>query len=767
MFLLKPSFAGGELSPAMYGRTDFVKYDNGAATLKNFLVQRYGGISNRAGTKYIDTLPGKTVLRSFRFNSSQNYIIAFYNGGIKVYQGEALKATLTNSPYTTNELRYIKFTQSADVMFLVHPNHPPMKLTREGDTNWVLETFDITGGPFEDPNTTATQISASAKTGNITLTATQDYFTTDMVGSLIKIGHTVGSEYKSGIPVERTSTAADGSTTTIPADDLSVTCVPGGTVYIESFGFWSGNFTLEKYVDGSWTKIRTQEGDHSSNYNFTETNDHDSVITYKITSTKFDITIWEGENEKQKGHVTIQSFSQDYYGIAKINSVTSGTTASATVIRQLGDTKATKDFAISPWSNAKGYPMCANFFEDRLFFAGNYQYGQSFWGSKSGDYPNFGTSIPSADTDAVTGTLNGGQVNGIKAMVSFGELIMLTAGGEHKVSGVNNQALAPGKMKSQAQEYRGISDIDPVTVGSRIVYVQQQGNIVRDLAYTYESDKYTGDDINLLAEHLFERHKLVSMAYQQTPNSIVWCVRDDGLLLGLTYLKEQEVYAWHQHSTGDANDGFFDVACIAGTSEDELWCVVNRHGTYCLEKMAQRDSSDSVEEQYFVDCGKQVSSSPGVTSVTGLSHLNGRTVSILADGFVLPQQVVANGSVSLGHTYHKVSVGLPITSELKTLPLELQAQDGSTITRKKRVAKLTLFFKESSGGAYGLDENRLDEIKWRSNERYDAPINLFSGKKSILMPGATYNETVQVVVRQTDPLPMTILSIVPEMQVGG
>jgi len=752
MFLLKPSFAGGELSPAMYGRTDFVKYDNGAATLKNLLVLRYGGISNRAGTKYIDNLPGKTVLRSFRFNSSQNYIIAFYNGGIKVYQGETLKATISGSPYSTNELRYIKFTQSGDVMYLVHPNHAPMTLTRKGDTNWVLSNFDITGGPFEEPNITSTKISASGKTGSITLTASKSYFTSDMIGSLIKLGHTVGSEYVSGNP----------STT-----NLSVTCVPGGTVYIESFGFWSGNFTLEKYVDGNWTKIRTQEGDHSANYNFTETNEHDSVITYRLTSTKFDTTIWSGENEKQVGHVTLQSFSQDYYGIAKITAVSSGTAASATVIRQLGDTKATKDFAISPWSAAKGYPMCANFFEDRLFFAGTYQYGQTFWGSKSGDYPNFGTSIPTVDTDAVTGTLNGGQVNGIKAMVSFGELIMLTAGGEHKVSGSNNQALAPGKIKSQAQEYRGISDIDPVTVGSRIVYVQQQGNIVRDLAYTYESDKYTGDDINLLAEHLFERHKLVSMAYQQTPNSIVWCVRDDGLLLGLTYLKEQEVYAWHQHTTGDANDGFFDVACIAGTNEDELWCVVNRHGTYCLEKMAQRDASDSVEEQYFVDCGKQVSSTAGVSTVTGLSQLNGRTVSILADGFVLPQQVVKNGTINLGHTYHKVSVGLPITSELKTLPLELQAQDGSTITRKKRVAKLTLFFKESSGGSFGLDESKLDEIKWRGNELYGAPINLFSGKKSIQMPGATYNETVQVVVKQTDPLPMTILSIVPEMQVGG
>ena len=227
----------------------------------------------------------------------------------------------------------------------------------------------------------------------------ETYFTNDMVGCLMKIAHTVPSEYVSGNPA---------------VNNLSVKCVPGGTVYVESFGFWSGNFTLEKYIDGTWTKIRTQEGNHSSNYNFTETNNHDSIITYRLTSTSFDTSIWAGENDRQIGHVTLQTFSQDYNGIVSITGITSSVSASAIVVRTLGDTKATNSFALSPWSNAKGYPMCAAFYEDRLFFAGTYTYGQSFWGSKSGDYPNFGTSIPSVDTDAITGTLNGGEMNGIK-----------------------------------------------------------------------------------------------------------------------------------------------------------------------------------------------------------------------------------------------------------------------------------------------------------------------------------------------------------------
>ena len=762
MFLLKPSFAGGEISPALYGRTDFAKYDNGAAKLKNFQVLRYGGIANRPGTKYIATLPGKAVLRSFRYNSSQNYMIVFYEHGIQVYQKETLQATILGSPYTADELRLIKYTQSANYMFLVHPEHPPYVLKRDFENNqivWKLELMDIENGPFEDINLEKIHITASDKTGAITLSADKDYFTVDMIGSLLKLGHTIDSQYKKGLPI---GIESEGTEENTEADVLEVTCVPGGAVYVESFGFWSGNFTLEKFVNDQWVKIRTQSGNHSANYNFNETNNHSSIVKYRVTSTEFDITTWTGENEKQKGHVTLQSFGQDYYGIVKIESVVSGTSATAIVVRELGDTKATQDFAISPWSKEKGYPMCANFFEDRLVFGGCKAYGQSFWASKGGDYFNFGTSVPSMDTDALTGTLNGGQINGIKAMVAFGELIMLTAGGEHKVTG-NNKALSPSNMLSQAQEYRGINDVEPVTVGSRIIYIQQQGNIVRDLAYAYEADKYTGDDINLLAQHLFEHHKLVSMAYQQTPNSIVWCVRDDGLLLGLTYLKEQDVIAWHQHETYEGR--FYDVASIAGETEDELWCVVERNGQYMLEKLAVRDSSDKVEDQFFVDCGKQLEASDGADVVTGLEHLEGKTVSILADGFVMPQQRVVNGRISLGHKFHKIAVGLPLEAELKTLPLELQLQNGTTLSQRKRVAKLLMMFKNSSGGRFGLYENKLDEIKWRSTEAYGTAIQLFSGKQELNMPSASYEKTVQIIAKQTDPLPMTILSIVPEIEV--
>lgn len=763
MYMLKPSFAAGELSPAMYGRTDIAKYDVGAAKLENFIVLRYGGVQNRAGTKYLATTAGnkKAVLLPFRYNVEQNFIIEFTAGKIRFYtQGELV--TKDGAPYeisndyTEEELDSLKYTQSADVMFLVQPNHPPATLTRYANDNWTFERMDITGGPFSDSELTAestTTITASATTGNVTLTASADIFTADMVDDLIALTHFVDSDYKKGTP------SANGT-------NLIVSVLPHSSVYVESFGFWDGNFTLEKYdrLTGQWVKIRSQSGNRSQNYNLTEENDSDEITQYRVTSTEFNTDVWSGENEQQRGYITIQAFGNDYTGHVLITGYTSATQVTGTVKKQLASTEATKDYQFASWSQKNGFPTCAGFFEDRLVFAGSKAEPQTFWASKTGDYYNFGTSIPALDNDAITATLNGGQMNGIKAIIAFGEMILLTAGGEYKVTG-NGKPITGENVLSQAQEYRGISDVLPVTVGSRIVYLQQQGNLIRDLAYSYDVDKYTGDDLNLLASHLFERHKITSMTYQQTPNSIVWCTRDDGVLLGLTYLKEQDVYAWHQHST--AHGKFINVCAISGPQEDELYCVVEREGNYYVERMVAREASTEPEDQYFVDSGITVSGNTKTNEVTGLDHLEGLEVAILADGNVQPMQTVTDGKITLKRAYSKIHVGLPIHAEMQTLPLEFNAEDGTFMSRKKRVSALMAMFKDSRGGLYGIGDGPKNEFKWRSTEKWGEPIALFTGKKKMPVPQANWNETVMVTISQEDPLPLTILSLVPQIEAGG
>lgn len=937
LYQLKSSFAGGELSPSMYGRTDITKYDSGAAVLRNFFVLRYGGAANRPGFKFIAQTYNnkKAVLIPFMYSTDQNYIVEITAGRCQFYTDGGIVVKEDGTPYSIEnfftdkdleDAAKIKYTQSADVLFIVHPAHAPMTLTRYGNLDWRFEAMDITGGPFDASNfnsayiVTKTQqwttpgtytvhipagidsieykiagagggggggnhmslgpylyggnggsgelltgkmtvtsnsdyqvivgaggaggvgvkysdsqtsgksggnssfgnisargggggyrattpsysssegewiggsdgangtsygaggaggngtgwsgtagsggngwveilysasigdnttVKASDVYGDITLTASDDIFVKSDEGSLFALTHFLETDYKKGTP---SSTGGN----------LQVSVLPKSNVYVESFGFWDGNFSLEKYdpVSLQWVNVRTQSGNRSQNYSLTEENTSESIASYRVTSTEFNTGVWSGENEKQRGYITIQSIGGDYTGHVLITEYVSPTVVKGTVKKQLASTDETRDFAFAAWNGEKGYPSATGFYEDRLVFAGSKGFPQTFWTSKTGDYYNFGTSIPSADDDGITATLNGGQMNGIKAIIAFGEMLLLTAGGEFKVSG-GGKAITGSNVLSQPQEYRGVSDVNPVTIGSRIIYVQHQGNIIRDLAYSYDVDKYTGDDLNLLASHLFEGHKIISMTYQQIPNSIVWCVRDDGLLLGLTYIKEQDIYAWHQHTT--AGGKFVSVCNIGGATEDKLYAVIERGGQYYVEIMESRDKSTNVEDQFFVDSGITYEGEP-TDEISCLEHLEGYTVAILADGNVLPQQTVENGKVLLGNKYKKVHVGLPIDAEIKTLPIDFTAQDGTYLSRKKRIATVTLLLKDSRGGLFGMKENELDEFKWRSNEAYGEPIGLQTGKFKVTIKSATYDETQQIIIKQPDPLPMTVLSLIPEIE---
>lgn len=937
LYQLKSSFAGGELSPSMYGRTDIAKYDSGVAVLRNFFVLRYGGAANRPGFKFIAQTYNnkKAVLIPFMYSTDQNYIVEITAGRCQFYTDGGIVVKEDGTPYSIEnffadkdleDAAKIKYTQSADVLFIVHPAHAPMTLTRYGSLDWRFEAMDITGGPFDASNfnsayiVTKTQqwttpgtytvhipagidsieykiagagggggggnhmshgpylyggnggsgelltgkmtvtsnsdyqvivgaggaggvgvkysnsqtsgesggnssfgnisargggggyrattpsysssdgewlggsdgangtsygaggaggngtswsgtagsggngwveilysasigdnttVKASDVYGDITLTASDDIFAKSDEGSLFALTHFLETDYKKGTP---SSTGGN----------LQVSVLPKSNVYVESFGFWDGNFSLEKYdpVSLQWVNVRTQSGNRSQNYSLTEENTSESIASYRVTSTEFNTGVWSGENEKQRGYITIQSIGGDYTGHVLITEYVSPTVVKGTVKKQLASTDETRDFAFAAWNGEKGYPSATGFYEDRLVFAGSKGFPQTFWTSKTGDYYNFGTSIPSADDDGITATLNGGQMNGIKAIIAFGEMLLLTAGGEFKVSG-GGKAITGSNVLSQPQEYRGVSDVNPVTIGSRIIYVQHQGNIIRDLAYSYDVDKYTGDDLNLLASHLFEGHKIISMTYQQIPNSIVWCVRDDGLLLGLTYIKEQDIYAWHQHTT--AGGKFVSVCNIGGSTEDKLYAVIERGGQYYVEIMESRDKSANVEDQFFVDSGITYEGEP-TDEISGLEHLEGYTVAILADGNVLPQQTVENGKVLLGNKYKKVHVGLPIDAEIKTLPIDFTAQDGTYLSRKKRIATVTLLLKDSRGGLFGMKENELDEFKWRSNEAYGEPIGLQTGKFKVTIKSATYDETQQIIIKQPDPLPMTVLSLIPEIE---
>lgn len=964
-FQLKPSFAGGELTPALYGRTDLQKYDVGAAVLENAIVQRYGGVTRRPGFRHVAQTAGshKARLIPFSYNAEQNYVLEFTDQKVRVFaNGEPLYIDNTlvevTTPYTEAELPQIKYTQSADMLFLAHPNHHPAAITRTL-TGWTWEELDITNGPFDDPNTTEITLTPDRATttiyntyvnkgeiqdpffpssrcgqktttdvnnsktgtyiysameasfnpttvpisetkwknktlkdiwfrfdcntssavklinyigcfvvqfddkpqwvgyfvdsvyyfneyggyidtsyynrenyvgpydsyaapdhyspyntldalvkwvihigtggvwvyhndhlvyskectqgskitsfrvgggatkrysnifiadydcsamtlehgdidipdGRALLTASGPIFTDEMVGQLVRLGHTVPAQYSKGVPGTH--------------DTLTVRCVPGSSVYVESFGFWEGYFQVEKLNDeGNWVVLKKQSGNRSSNYNMTFQNDDDVIREYRVTSDDFDISVKTGEDENQRGYVTIQAFSNDYDGILRILEVVDSTHAKTEIYKELGATTATLDWSLQAWSIANGYPQAVGFYEDRLVFGGSPKKPQTYWTSKTGDYLNFGNSYPGRDDDAITGSLASGKMNDIKAIVSFGEMVMLTSGGEYRVSGGNGQNFTPTTQQARAQEYRGITDVPPVVIGGRILYVQRGGRIIRDLAYSYDVDKYTGDEVNILASHLFDGQEIVSMAYQQTPESVLWCVRSDGVLLGMTYIKEQDVYAWHRHTT---QGQFIDVCTIPGTVEDELWAVVKRGNNYYVEQMAKH--SDNI----YTDAAA-IHDGTAKNYMDGLTWLAGQTVKVVGDGEALEDVTVSGaGRIDLAESYGRIVTGYGYDTTVTTLPIEMNGQDGTWGSRKKRIQNMCVMFKETRGGWFGFNNKPMDEIKWIYGEGDD----VFDGKKKMNLPQANYNETLMLTIKQLEPYPMTILSVIPEVLPGG
>lgn len=747
IYIMQNSFTGGEFSPVMDARQDLAKYATGVKTMKNFYVLPHGAAVNRPGTRYIAATKDhskKSRLIPFQFSEEQAYAIEFGHQYCRFYRtgGQVVTGGVPYeivSPYAAADLAMLKFTQSADVMYLVHPKYKPKVLSRLADTNWTLTDFNYTEGPFAPVNLTSTTITPSALTGSITLTASAALFDALHVGSLWKLEHDVEAQNIS------TSLTAIGATASVKGM---------GQWSLTTRGTWTGKINLEKSEDGgtTWKKLRTYSA--TNDYNVAASGNEDELVLLRVNAFQW-----------TSGTVNLDLQFEPYtaIGIVKITAVTDATHASGTVVKELGGTAATDTWHEGAWSAYRGWPAANVFYQNRLAFGNTAKEPQTLWISKTGDYTNFSVSSPVVDDDAITTPLVSERVNAIRSLKAMSEILGLTAGGHWKIGpGGDRSALSPTSVAAVQQGYYGASALDPLIIGNRILYTQEKGSIIRDIGYDFQSDSYMGSDLTLFAEHLFRGRKIVEWAYQQEPNGIIWCVCDDGVLLGFTYLREQEVWGWHRHET----DGMFESVCtIPGESRDEVWFIVNRtvngQTRRYVEQMAARMETIDPADQYFVDSGLSYDGSPA-TNFSGLDHLEGKTVTILADGNVHPRKTVENGSITLANAASKVHIGLNYTCDMETLNIDFPTKTGTIQTRYKRITKATLRVENTRGALIGSSFDKLYELKMRASEPWGAPIAIFTGDKEMAFNTGSDREG-HVCIRMADPLPITILAIVAEV----
>jgi len=650
------SFVSGEFSAKMDGRTDFEKYSSGVKTMENFLVHPQGAATRRIGTQFISevkTSSAKTRLIPFEFSTTQTYVLEFGNTYIRFYKdkGQIVTGGSTpyeiSSPYLTAELFDIKFAQSADVMYITHPNHEVMKLSRTGHTAWTLTEIDFTDGPYLAQNTSATTMSPSGTSGSVTITASTSTFAATDVGRLI-------------------------------------------------------------------------------------------------------------------------TFSS---GRAKITGYTSATQVAATTQVNFSGTGAVTTWKLGAFSNTTGHPSCVSFFEQRLVFAGTLSEPQTLYFSKAGDYENMTTGT-NAD-DAMVYTIASNQVNAIRYMKAVRTLVIGTTGGEFTVSADGtNASVTPTNVTIKKQSSFGAANVDAIPAGNAILFLQKAKRKIRELAYNFDSDGYVAPDLTILNDTV-TKTGINEMSYQQEPDSIIWCVRDDGQLAGLTYQRSENVTAWHRHIFGgvfgSGNAVCESVASISGTlTEDEVWVIVKRTINGATKRYVEVFSDFDFDETTSTDfkfLDSHLSYSGGSTStLSGLAHLEGQTVSILADGATHATKVVSSGAISLDRACTKACVGLSYDSVLQTMRIEGGAAEGTSQGKTKRISKVVLRLFETVGVKVGPSLTTLETIPFRTTSSLlSSPVDtLLAGDKEIEFRD-DYNSDGFIFVKQDQPLPCSVLAIYPTL----
>ena len=477
--------------------------------------------------------------------------------------------------------------------------------------------------------------------------------------------------------------------------------------------------------------------------------------------------------------------------------------------------------------------------------------------TRSGTESDMSFKLPIRDDDRIKFKVAAREANRIKHIVPLTQLLFMTEAAEWRVTSVNSDAITPTSIAVKPQSYVGANDTQPVVVNNSMVYIASRGGHARELGYNWQSNGFITGDLSIRAAHLFDGFDITDMTLAKAPTPIVWMISTSGKLVGLTYVPEQQVGAWHQHDT----DGTFEsVTTVAEGSVDAAYCVIKRtingNTKRYIERMGTRDYA-SQRDSFFVDSGltyngtntnnsrtvtitssgnytkgssvtlefpssipvfkvgsnglttdlndaivivdgtetyrcditaiaddhtatvkldRDLPSSLQNTAITtyeiaektlsGLSHLVNKTVSILADGAVHPTKVVdSNGDIVLNRAASVVHIGLPYVCDLQTLPLALQTEAvGQGRVKNLNHAWLRVF--ESSGIFVGPTSEKLVEAKQRTTEPYGSPPNLKTEDIKIMLT-PSWQDYGQIFIRQTDPLPLTVVGVTLEVSIGG
>lgn len=587
------------------------------------------------------------------------------------------------------------------------------------------------------------ELTPSGTTGDITLTSNKNIFAGSKAGAYIKLKQEIAS---------KTVSTSNGTTERVRV---------GENWKVISHGTWSGSFTIEKSDDGeSWKEYRK----------YTSGNDYNPSESGSVTEPVFLRAVCTITSGTCTVDLTAMAYNAE--GVVKLTEITSDSTAKAHVEKELGSTDMTTNFLWGAWSEEFGYPQTLCFFQDRLCFGGTKKQPYMVWMSRTGDYGNFSVEKASGtvtDDSAVALAFVSRKQFKILHLIASTDLIVLTAGNEWTVSG--SDTVTPSKAVPKMQTTRGCSTVEPLMIGGRIVFVQGRGSTVRDMAYSYETDSYGGNDLTLLAKHIIENVQIVDSAYKQEPDSTIYFVRSDGSMACLSYIMEQKVYAW---STIETQGKIEAVAAVQEGDEDIIYLVVKReiNGVTVrnIEYLAKNPAKSNNPDDYIMlDNAIEYSTaekSSGETEIDA-AELAGEKVTVIGDGRMYSGLAVSqDGTVTLPAAVQHAFIGLPYRSIVELPNVEIKTGDGTMQGRKKQISNCILRLSNSLGGMVGPDINTMDLMNF-DEQNAVSDIKLFTGDKHMTLPIGGFNNEGKVIIVTDEPYPFNLLAVVREVSFGG
>lgn len=668
------SFARGEFCPPLHMRTDISQYHIGLKTLKNGFVQQEGCVSNRSGLEFVGEIKDSTKnarLIPFVFNSEQTYIIEagekyfrFIQDGGYIVNPETDEIVEIETPYESEDLRYLKFAQSADILTITHIDYAPKELIRYDHHIWELK--DILFQP-----------SISAPTG-ISAVWT-------------------GSTEKNTRDYTYCVTAVDKETLEESESSESVTTKGHREAYWET----------SEYMTISWDAVEGAE----------EYNIYRSV-----------------------------NGVMGYLGTAKTNSFTDDNIEP--------DLSETAPILKNPFAD-ENHPSCCAYFQQRKVYANTYDSPQMIYASQTATSNNFNSSRPLIATDAIEIPLADREVNEIRHLVPFKDLIALTTNSEYKINGSDGIFQANPMPVAVIQSAYGASHVQPVVSGSMVLFVEAGGNVLRELGYEYLSDSYNGDELSLFASHLFEGKEVIYIGYAKAPYRLVYVIFTDGSMAVLTYNKKQEICGWGRFET---QGKFESVACIREGLEDVAYFIVKRNIDGKEVRYIERTKTRIVKNAkkgFFVDCGLSAEFDEPVQTISGLNHLKNTNVIALCDGGVRTDLTVDNdGNVQLPYKTKDLVIGLPYEFEFETLGVESDNSHGL----KKLINRVTVNILNSREDFFVIGNMGFVMQNGRSLASINDSGLLTSGKVDFT-PMNTATERATIHLAQKYPLPLTITAV--------